>query len=124
MTAHVSTAKRLSLHVHDHAGQTYAILLEVEERTAKGTLVITAQDGQPTQEHSMLQIQRSHDGTTLTCKVGAATATLTVEPGTTPVLRLVARMFFPVFEAIYTLSEADQQRLVAWIKELTVATLS
>lgn len=36
----------------------------------------------------------------------------------------VARVFVPVLDTAYILSEADQQRLVAWIKALTVVTLS
>ena len=125
MTAHAATTQRLVLQVHDRTGQAYAILLEVEERAATGRLMITPHNSQQAQEHTLTQMQKSHDGKTLTCTVGAATATLTIEDSIMPpALRLVARLFVPILDVTYTLREADQQRLVAWIKTLTVVTLS
>lgn len=123
MTPPAMATKRLALHVHDHAGQVYEILLDVDEHTAKGMLRVTAHDGAGMLFHTLAQMQKSHDGKTLTCKAGAATATLTLEDGTTsPALHLVARIVVPVLEATYTLSAVDQQRLVVWMKALTVAT--
>ena len=125
MTAYASATKRLSLQVYDQSGQSHAILLEVEESAAKGQLTITPQDGQRAQEYSLTQIRKSHDGKTLTCHAGAATATLTIDDGAVPsALRLVARILIPVLDSTFTLSEADQQRLISWIKTLTIETLS
>jgi hypothetical protein len=50
---------------------------------------------------------------------------LTIEDAHTPPrLHLVARVFVPVVDSLYTISQAEQERLVAWINTLSVGVLS
>lgn len=122
--AHAEPTRSITLRVHDVGGQAYDVLLRVAEQTARGTLVLTPATGAP-QQYTLTQIQKSRDGKTVTCHTRMATATLTVDDGSTPPrLRLVARTFFPLVDATYTLSQADQQRLVAWVRALRLHELS
>lgn len=116
-------AQHITFQVHDTAGQAYDVVLTVHEATATGTILLTAQPSQKRQEHSLTQMQKHRDGTTVTCKVGVATATLSIHDSTpTPTLHLVASVFFPVLDVTYTLHPSEQQRLVAWVKTLQLTT--
>ena len=58
-------------------------------------------------------------------KSSGATVTLTIEDMYTPPrLHLVARLFIPVVDSTYTMSQVEQERLVAWINTLSVGVLS
>jgi hypothetical protein len=100
------------------------VRLQVEEHAARGVFVILPEAGAP-QHHTLTQIQKSRDGTTVQCRTGVATVTLTMaEDATPPHLHLVARVVFPVVDATYTLSQADQERRVAWVNTLCVPALA
>jgi len=122
--AHTDSTKSMTFQAHDAGGQVYNVLLRVEEPAASGTLALTPEAG-ATQQYTLTQMQKSRDGKTLQCHTGAATATLTIEDSYTPPrLHLVARIFFPVVDATYTLSQAEQERLVAWVNTLNLRALS
>jgi hypothetical protein len=122
--ANADTAKSITFQVHDTGGQGYDVLLRVVEQAASGTLVITPEAGK-TQQYALTQMQTSRDGKTLTCHSSAATVTLTIEDGSpSPRLHLVARVFFPVVDATYTLSQAAQERLLAWMHSLCLPELA
>ena len=123
--AQAASTQQMALQVHDTEGRAYSVLLRIDEKAAQGTLVLTARAVGDTRQHALTQLQKSRDGKTLMCKVGAAAATLTIEDEQTPPrLHLVARVFFPVVDTTYTLSQAEQQRLVAWINTLSLGVLS
>ena len=122
--ANAESTQSIIFQVHDTGGQAYDVLLRVAEQAASGTLVIRPAGG-ATQEHALTQMHKSRDGKTVTFHTGMATATLTVEESYTPPrLHLVARVFFPVVDATYTLSQAEQERLVAWLNALRLRELS
>jgi hypothetical protein len=122
--ANTDAHKSITLRVNNAEGQGYSVLLQVEEQTASGTLVFTPEAG-ATQQRTLTQMQKSHDGKTLTFRTGPATVTLTVEEGYTPPrLHLVGRVVFPVVDTIYTLSQAEQERFVAWLNTLGLPALA
>jgi len=122
--AKVEASKSMTFQVHDAGGQAYNVLLCVQEHTANGTLVLTPEAGTP-QQYMLTRMQKGRHGKTLRCYTGAATVTLTIEEGYTPPrLHLVARVFFPVLDATYTLSKTEQERLVAWLHALRLHELS
>ncbi len=123
--AHTASTQQMTLQVHDTEGHTYSVLLRVDEKAAQGTLVITGRAAGDTRQYELTQLQKSRDGTTLGFKSSGATVTLTIEEAHTPPrLHLVARVFVPVVDTTYTLSQAEQERLVAWINTLSVGMLS
>jgi hypothetical protein len=122
--ANAEPMQSITFAVRDTGGQAYDVLLRVAEQTASGSLAFTPAAG-VTEQYPLTQIQKSRDGKTLTCHTGMATATLTVEDGhTPPLLHLVVRVFFPVVDTAYTLSQAEQHRLVAWLNALRLPELS
>jgi hypothetical protein len=117
--------KCITLEVYDKVGGAYDILLTVKEKEASGTLVVTPKDGHDTRRHVLTQIKKSQDGKVFACKAGMAMATLTIDDRKIPsTLHLVATVFFPVIDTTYTLSQTEQQRLVAWIHTLALETLN
>lgn len=122
--ANAEPTQSITFQVHDTGGLAYDVLLRVAEQAASGTLVLTPAAG-ATEQYTLTQMQKSRDGKTVTCQTGMATATLTVEDNYTPPrLHLVARVFFPVIDTTYTLSQAEQQRLVAWLSALRLHELA
>jgi hypothetical protein len=114
----------MSFQVHDTGGQAYNVLLRIEEHAASGTLVLTPEAG-PSQQYLLTKMQKGRDGKMLQCRTGAATVRLTIEEGYTPPrLHLVARVFFPVVDATYTLHKTEQERLVAWLHALRLYELA
>jgi hypothetical protein len=104
--------------VYDQERNAYDIHLAVTS-PGTGTLAIMNTQGQVIQRFDLSQVQKSHDAQTLTCRVGFATATLQLNGATTPPsLHIAARAFLPLFSATYTLSRAEQQRLLAWLDHL------
>jgi hypothetical protein len=115
----------MALQVHDTEGHVYSVRLCVDAKAAQGTLVITGSAAEKTRQYELTQLQKSQDGKTLAFKASGATVTLTIEEAYTPPrLHLVARVFVPVVDTTYTLSEAEQERLMAWINTLSLGVLS
>jgi hypothetical protein len=123
--APAESTQQIAFQVQDTEGHAYSVLLRVDAKAAQGTLVITPCAAGETRQHELSQLQKSRDAKTLRCKTGVATATLTIEDEPTPPrLHLVARVFFPVLDMTYTLSQVEQERLVAWINTLSLGVLS
>jgi hypothetical protein len=124
MAQTVST-QQMTLQVHDTEGQPYKVLIRVDEKAAQGLLMITGSAAGETGQYELTQLQKSHNGKTLGFKSKGATVTLTIEDvHTPPRLHVVARVFIPVVDTTYTLSQAEQERLVAWINTLSVGVLA
>jgi hypothetical protein len=123
--AHIASTQQMTLQVQDTEGHTYSVLIRVDEKVAQGTLTITGSAAGETQQYELTQLQKSRNGKTLGFKASGATVTLTIEDTHTPPrLHLVARVFVPVVDTTYTLSQAEQERLTAWINTLSVGMLS
>jgi len=117
--------QQMTLQVHDTEGHTYKVLIRVNEKAAQGTLMITGNVAGETRQYALTQLQKSRNGKTLGFKASGATVTLTIDDThTPPCLHLVARVFVPVVDATYTLNQAEQERLVAWINTLSVGVLA
>ena len=117
--------QQTTLQVHDTEGQVYSVRIGVDEKTAQGTLVITGSAAEKTRQYELTQMQKSQDGKTLGFKASGATVTLTIEGTYTPPrLHLVARVFVPVVDTTYTLSETEQEGFIAWINTLSLGVLS
>jgi len=120
-----ASTQQMALQVHDTEGHVYSVRICVDEKAAQGTLVITGSAAEKTRQYELTQLQKSQDGKTLAFKASGATVTLTIEEAYTPPrLHLVARVFVPVVDTTYTLSEAEQERLMAWINTLSLGVLS
>src|SRR5919197_1370453 len=123
--AHTTSTQQITLQVYDPEGHAYSALIRVDEKAAQGTLMITGNATGETRQYGLTQLQKSRDGKTLGFKSTGATVTLTIEDAHTPPrLHLVARVFVPVVDTTYTLSEAEQERLMAWINTLSLEVLS
>jgi hypothetical protein len=124
MAQTVST-QQMTLQVHDADGHPYKVLIRVDEKAAQGVMMITGSAAGETRQYELIQLQKSHTGKTLGFKSSGATVTLTIEDvHTPPRLHVVARVFVPVVDTTYTLSQAEQERLVAWINTLSVGVLA
>ena len=123
--AHSASTQQMTLQVHDTEGHAYNVLVRVDENTAQGTLMITDSTAGETQKYGLTQLQKSRNGKILGFKSSGATVTLTIEDTYTPPrLHLVARVFFPVVDLTYTISQAEQERLIAWINTLSLGVLA
>jgi hypothetical protein len=123
--AQPASTQQMTLQVHDREGSIYKVLIRVDEKAAQGTLMITGSAAEETRQYTLTQLQKSRNGKTLGFKSRGATVTLTVEDTHTPPrLHLVARVFVPVVDTTYTLNQAEQERLVAWINTLSVGVLA
>ena len=123
--AHTASTQQMTLQVHDTEGHTYSVLIRVDEKAAQGTLMITGSAAGETQRYELTQLQKSRNGKTLGFKSSGATVTLTIEDTHTPPrLHLMARVFVPVVDTTYTLSQAEQERLTAWINTLSLGVLA
>ena len=123
--AHTTSTQQMVLQVYDTEGHAYKVRICVDEKAAQGTLVITESAAGETRQHELTQLQKSRDGKILVFKSSGATVTLTIEEApTAPRLHLVARIFVPVVDTTYILSQAEQERLVAWINTLSLGVVS
>ena len=123
--AHTASTQQMTLQVHDTEGHVYNVLIRVDEKAAQGTLMITDSTAGETRQYELTQLQKSRNGKILGFKSSGATVTLTIEDmHTPPRLHLVARIFIPVVDSTYTMSQVEQERLVAWINTLSVGVLS
>jgi hypothetical protein len=123
--AQIVATQQMMLQVHDTEGQSYKVLFRVDEKAAQGTLIITGSAAGETRQYALTQLQKSRNGKTLGFQSSGATVTLTIEDASPPPrLHLVARVFVPVVDRTYTLSQTEQDRLVAWINTLSVGVLA
>jgi hypothetical protein len=123
--AHSASTQQMTFQVHDTEGHAYSVLFRVDEKAAQGTLMITGSAAGETQQYELTQLQKSRNGKTLGFKSSGATVTMTIEDAHTPPhLHLVARIFVPVLDTTYTLRQAEQERLMAWINTLSLGLLS
>jgi hypothetical protein len=123
--AHTASIQQMTLQVHDTEGHTYSVFMRVDEKAAQGTLMITGSAAGERRQYELTQLQKSRSGKTLGFKSSGATVTLTVEDTHTPPrLHLVARVFVPVVDTTYTLTQAEQKRLMAWINTLSLGVLA
>jgi hypothetical protein len=123
--AHTASTQQMTFQVHDTEGHTYSVLIRVDAKAAQGTLMITGSAAGEALQYELTQLQKSRNGKTLGFKSSGATVTLTIEDAPTPPrLHLVARVFVPVVDTTYTLSQAEQERLTAWINTLSLGVLS
>ena len=119
--AHTASTQQMTLQVHDAEGHAYSVRICVDAKVAQGTLVITESAAGETRQYELTQLQKSRDGKTLVFTSRGATVTLTIEEmHTPPRLHLVARIFVPVVDTTYTLSQAEQERLMAWLNTLSL----
>jgi hypothetical protein len=73
-------------------------------------------------EYTLRHIQKSEDAKCLYCSLWAAKAQVTLDDASIPAhLHLVARVFWPVLDVEYTLSQEDVVRVIAWIAALPLA---
>jgi hypothetical protein len=123
--AHTASTQQMTLQVHDTEGHTYSVFIRIDEKAAQGTLMIIGSATGETRKYELAQLQKSRNGKTLGFKSSGATVTLTIEDAHTPPrLHLVARIFVPVVDSTYTLSQAEQERLMAWINTLSLGVLA
>ena len=123
--AHSDSTEQMTLQVRDTKGHAYSVLIRVNQNTAQGTLLITGDTTGETRRYELTHLQKSRNGKTLGFKASGATVTLTIEDTHTPPrLHLVARVFVPVVDTTYTLGQAEQERLMAWINTLSLGVLS
>ena len=123
--AHSASTQQMTLQVQDTEGHAYSVFIRIDEKAAQGTLRITGSAPGETQQYELTQLQKSRNGKTLGFKSSGANVTLTIEDTHTPPrLHLVARVFVPLVDTTYTLSQAEQERLVAWINTLSLRVLS
>jgi hypothetical protein len=123
--AHTGSNQQMTLQVHDTEGHAYSVLIRVDEKAAQGILMITGSTAGETRQYELTQLQKSRDGKTLGFKSSGATVTLTLEEAYTPPrLHLVARVFVPVVDTTYTVSRAEQERLMVWINTLNLGVLA
>ena len=123
--AHSAFTQQMTFQVHDTEGHAYSVLIRVDEKAAQGTLTITGSAAGEIQRYELTQLQKSRNGKTLGFKASGATVTMTIEDAHTPPrLHLVVRIFVPVVDTTYTLSQAEQKRLMAWINTLSLGVLA
>ena len=123
--AHSASTQQMTLQVQDTEGHAYSVFIRIDEKAAQGTLRITGSTTGETQQYELTQLQKSRNGKTLGFKASGATVTMTIEDAhTPPCLHLVVRIFVPVVDTTYTLTQAEQERLMAWINMLSLRVLS
>jgi hypothetical protein len=125
MTQPLGSTEHISLQVRDQEGTASVVRLTVDESDASGTLSILTPAGGVSQQLALTHLKKAQDGTQLTCDVSGATATLSLERDKSPPeLHVLASLFLPVFEAVYQIDPADQERLMAWINALRIGILA
>ena len=88
------------------------------------TLMITDSTAGETRQYELTQLQKVETGKSWGLNpVGLLLLTIE-DMYTPPRLHLVVRIFIPVVDSTYTMSQVEQERLVAWINTLSVGVLS
>ena len=119
------STKHISLQVRDQGGIVYTVRLRVAEQNEAGTLSILTASGELAEQFELTRLKKDKDGTRLTCNVSGTTATLSLERDKNqPQLRVSASLFVPIFDAVYQIDAAEQERFVAWINDLRVGILT
>jgi hypothetical protein len=125
MTHPLGSIEHVSLQVRDREGAASTVRLTVDESDASGTLSILTPAGGVSQQLALTRLRKAPDGMQLTCDVSGATATLSLaRDKSPPELHVLASLVLPVFEAVYQIDPADQERLMAWINALRIGTLA
>jgi hypothetical protein len=125
MTHPSDSTQHISLQVRDQEGTAATVRLTVDESDASGTLSNLTPAGEVSEELAFTHLRKARDGTQLTCYVSGATATLSLaRDESPPEIHVSASLFLPVFEAIYRIDPADQERLMAWINTLKIGTIA
>jgi hypothetical protein len=125
MTQPLGSTEHVSLQVRDQEGTASTVRLTVDESEASGTLSILTPAGEVSRQLALTHLKKAPDGTQLTCDVSGATATLSLKRDKSPPeLHVLASLFLPVFEAVYQIDPADQERLMAWINALRIGILA
>ena len=123
--AHTASTQQMTLQVHDTEGHAYNVLIRVDEKAAQGTLMITGSTAGETQQYELTQLQKSRNGKILGFKASGATVTMTIEDmHTPPRLHPCRPDLLSRWWTTYTMSQVEQERLVAWINTLSVGVLS
>jgi hypothetical protein len=121
----VDSPEHISLQVRDQEGTASTVRLTVDERDATGTLSILTPAGGVSRQFALTHLKKARDGTQLTCYVSGAAATVSLEHDKNPPeLHVIASLFFPIFEAVYQMDAAEQERLRGWISNLSVGILT
>jgi hypothetical protein len=125
MTHPSGSTQHISLQVRDQEGTAATVRLTVDESDASGTLSNLTPAGEVSGELAFTHLKKARDGTQLTCYVSGATATLSLaRDKSPPEIHVSASLFLPVFEAVYRIDPADQERLTAWINALKIGTIA
>jgi hypothetical protein len=125
MTHPVGSTKHISFRVRDQEGTASTVRLAVDESDASGTLSILGPAGEVCRQLALTHLQKARDAMQLACDVSGATATLSLERDKSSLeLHVLASFFWPVFEAVYHIDPAEQERLMAWINTLKIGTLA
>jgi hypothetical protein len=115
----------IAVQVRDHEGTASTVRLSVDEGEATGTLSILTSAGSVSRQFALSHLQKAQNGAQLTCDVSGATATVSLEPDKDPPeLHVVASLFWPIFEAVYRMDAAEQERLKGWIRNLNIGLLA
>jgi hypothetical protein len=119
------STKHISLQVRDQQGTVYTVELAVAEPDETGTLSILSPAGEAAQQFELTHLRKGEDGSRLSCYANGATATLSLEGDKNPPeLHVSASFFFPIFEGVYQIDPAEQERFIRWIKELRIGLLT
>jgi hypothetical protein len=125
MTHPLGSTQHISLQVRDQEGTASTVRLTVDESDASGTLSNLTPAGEVSEQLTLTHLKKAQDGTQLTCHVRGASATLSLtRDKSPPELHVLASVFLPVFEAVYQIDPADQERLMAWINALRIGTIA
>jgi hypothetical protein len=125
MTHPLGSTEHISFPVRDQEGTASMVRLTVDASDASGTLSILTAAGGVSRQLALTHLQKARDATRLTCDVSGATVTLSLERDKSPPeLHVLASLFWPVFEAVYQIDPADQERLMAWINALKIGILA
>jgi hypothetical protein len=118
------STKHISLQGRDQAGAPYTVQLAVTEQNETGTLRLLTPGGEVVQQFELTHLKKGKEGTQLTCHVSGATATLSLEHDKDPpALHVTASLFVPIFDAVYPLDQAQHERVIEWIKGLSIGRL-
>jgi hypothetical protein len=125
MTHPSDSTQHISLQVRDQEDTAATVRLTVDESDASGTLSNMTPAGEVSGELAFTDLKKARDGTQLTCYVSGATVTLSsARDKSPPEVHVSASLFLPVFEAVYRIEPADQERLTAWINALKIGTIA
>ena len=116
--------KQISLRVQDQHGKPHAVRLAIAEPNESGTLSILTPTGGVSRKCELTCLKKSKNATRLDCQSNGAKATLSLKRAKDPSeLHISVRVFFMTFDAVYYLDRAQCQRLVSWIRRLSIGPI-